>query len=116
MKTVREHITYVRSKPHHIRKRVAFAAAAAGTALIALIWLTASLGTGAFALKDASFAQSAAAVAPVVVSNDATPPNIAGAAAAVPSGASASSAHIEIVDTNPPASSGNKTRETTLPF
>lgn len=115
MKTVREHITYVRSKPHHIRKRVAFGAAAAGTAFIALIWLAASLQTGAFALKDASFAQSAAAVAPVIVSNDAAFPNIAGAAAATSPTASAP-AYIEIIDANPSASSGKETEETTLPF
>ena len=59
MKTIFDHIERVQEKPHHIRKQIAFGAAAALTAVIALVWLVSSLGTGAFALKDTSFAQSA---------------------------------------------------------
>ena len=58
MKTIFDHIERVQGKPHHIRSRSPFSAAAAGTAIIAFVWLVSSVGAGTFALKDTSFAQS----------------------------------------------------------
>ena len=102
MKTIFEHIEHMKGKPHHVRKRVAFVTAACGTAVIALVWLVGSLGTGAFAIRGATFAEStgaepAAATAAAVESAD------------VP-------AHIEIIDASSPAFKAKQTEQTTIPF
>lgn len=114
MKTVFEHIEYVKGQPHHVREGIAFAAATGCTALIAFVWLAGSLWTGAFALKSSSFADSAGqspAVAPVY---DSSKNGLAGVAAALPTAANAP-AHIEIVDA---ASSTpeKKAEQTIIPF
>ena len=83
MKTIFEHIERVKSQPHHIRKQIAFASAAAGTIIIALVWLAGSLATGAFAINGNSFVANAEKSA-------ATSDNLAGvgAASAIPDTAS----------------------------
>lgn len=114
MKTVFEHIEYVKGQPHHIRKRVAFSAAAGITALIALTWLGGSFATGAFAIHggDALAGQPAAAAA----SND-TNNSLAGAAAALPPSSATVPAHIEIIDTTAAAApSQKKAEQTVIPF
>ena len=58
MKILLKHIDRIKEKPHHVRKQVAFAAAGTITALIAISWVATSLATGAFALKDTSFADA----------------------------------------------------------
>ncbi|MFZ3043892.1 MAG: hypothetical protein WA058_02160 [Minisyncoccia bacterium] len=116
MKTIFDHIEHVKGKPHHIRKRVAFAAAACGTALIGLVWLTTSLSTGAFAIRDTSFADSTGQGVVVTTSSDTSASQLAGAGAASIFGTDASvPAHIEIVDV---ASSTPKKQaeQTTIPF
>jgi hypothetical protein len=115
MKTIFEHIEYVKGKPHHIRKQVAFAAAAGITALIALVWLGASLGTGVLALKGNSFADSAKGTGTLTTGTADKNAALAGAAAALPNTNQNAPAHIEIVDTSSP-SSGKKAEQTTLPF
>lgn len=115
MRTVFQHIEHVQAQPHHIRRRVAFGAAAAGTAIIALAWLAGSIGTGAFALKNTSFAGNAGEAETSIIPGDAGLQNLAGTAAAVQSNASGP-ARIEIVDTGVPAVSGKKTEQTILPF
>ncbi|HCR52526.1 TPA: hypothetical protein DIV48_02650 [Candidatus Kaiserbacteria bacterium] len=115
MRTVFQHIEHIQGKPHHIRRRVAFGAAAAGTALIALVWLASSIGTGAFALKNTSFAGNAGEAEAPTVSGNAGPQNLAGTAAAVQSNTSGP-ARIEIVDADSSATAGKKAEQTILPF
>lgn len=114
MKTVFEHIEYVRERPHHVRKQIAIAAAASGTALIALVWFIGSISTGAFSIKEnSSLASESDAAAGSISANQ----NLAGAgaAAALPQAADAP-AHIEIVDTAPPAAGEKRAEPTTIPF
>src|ERR1700690_527702 len=97
MKTVSEHLTHLKGKPHHIRKRVAFATAAGVAACIALVWLIGNLSLGTFAIAGSSFADSTAQ-SPVVTTSgsDSGDSGLAGVAAALPS--ASAPAHIEIVD------------------
>ncbi|MDP2654958.1 MAG: hypothetical protein Q8P17_00085 [bacterium] len=114
MKTIFEHINRVKSKPHHIRRRVAFSAAAVGTAVIALVWLVGSLGTGAFALKSSSFADNAGEE--TIVSENGDSKDLSGVAAVLQSAPASEPARIEIVDSAKPESSSNKTEQTVIPF
>ena len=85
MKSLPEHIEYIRSKPHHVRRATAFGTAAVVTGTIALIWLGASLATGAFALKGGNFAEETGALPPEnAPANAPQNSNVAGAAAALP--------------------------------
>jgi hypothetical protein len=116
MKTISEHIKHIHGKPHHIRKRVAFTAAAAGAGLLAAVWLIGSLSMGAFALKPTSFATSegegTVTTVPDTTSADA---QVAGAAAApAPEDANAP-AHIQIVNVTPTNAAPAQSR-TTIPF
>ena len=113
MKNVFEHIEYVKGQPHHIRKRVAFSAAVGVTAVIAIIWLTSSLATGAFAIRGNSFDEQTPAV-PNGATNTNT--NLAGAAAALPPSSANVPAHIEIIDTGSSASGQKKAEQTIVPF
>jgi hypothetical protein len=109
MKTIFDHIERVKGKPHHVRKQVAFASAGVLTALIAVVWVAGSLGTGAFALKDTSFGGSAAGATLTAETGNAQ--GLAGAAAA---NNTAAPARIEIVDTA--SSTGPVAEPTTIPF
>lgn len=115
MKTIFDHIERVQGKPHHIRKRIAFGAAAAGTAVIALVWLVSSIGTGAFALKDTSFAQSTGEEGTLTAAGDNTGQLAGAGAAPVLSGASAP-AYIEIIDAASSTSGQKKAEQTVIPF
>lgn len=109
MKNVFEHIAYVKEKPHHIRRQIAFASAAAGAGVIALVWFVASISTGAFAINGSSFADIATGEPVTVVEGT----GLAGAAAAVSD--YDGPARIEIVDTAP-STPAKKPEQTTLPF
>ena len=113
MKTIFEHIEHIKTKPHHIRKQMAFSIAGGVTALVALVWLVGSLSLGVFALSGSSFADSAGEGSAIVTSGPGTS-NVAGAAAAVPE--VNAPARIEIVDS--PASTVNqkKAEPTIIPF
>jgi len=113
MKTIFNHIERIREQPHHVRKQVAFASAAVGTALIALVWLAGSIGTGTFALKGDSAAGQEAAAA--VAGTGAEIQNLAGAGAALPRSED-SPAYIEIIDSSPAATGKKQAEQTTLPF
>ena len=118
MKTVFDHIERVKGQPHHVRKRVAFGTAFAGTAVIALVWLVSSVGTGVFALKDTSFAQSTGGDVPAVSSNNGSHPadsGIAGAAAAPALENGSVPARIQIIDATS-TMSVKKAEPTTIPF
>lgn len=115
MKTVSEHIEYVKGKPHHIRKGIAFSAAAGCTTLVAFVWLAESLWSGAFALKSSSFADSARQ-SPEAIVYDSGKSGLAGVAAALSEDERADApVHIEIVDA---ASSTpeKKAEQTIIPF
>lgn len=114
MKTILHHIERVKGKPHHIRKRIAFSIAAGGAGLVALVWLAASLGTGAFAIRGASFADAALGESAVATGAVSDSQNLAGAAAALED--AAGPARIEIVDTAPTTATKKQAERTTIPF
>ena len=114
MKTILDHIEHVQSKPHHVRKRIAFTSAALSTAFIALVWLAGSIGSGAFAIRDNSFA-SAGQEGAVAGANPAVS-GVAGAAAALPAQSASAPARIEIIDASAPAAPQKQTEKTTIPF
>ena len=117
MKTMFEHIEQVKGKPHHIRHQIAFGIAGACTAVIALVWLAGSVGTGVFALKDTSFAQSTGKDAPSIVSGNAAHEQFAGVGAASTVFQKTSvPAHIEIIDSVSSAASLKKVEQTIIPF
>ena len=115
MKTIFEHIEHVKGKPHHIRKRVAFGAAAIGTGIIAFIWLAGSLATGVFALKATSFTQSTGGEETLIVS-DKNNGQLAGVGAASIIQSAQEPARIEIIDAVTPTLQNKKAEQTTLPF
>lgn len=117
MKTIFEHIEHIKGKPHHIRKQVAFGAASAGTAIIALVWLAGSLGTGAFALKATSFADSMGGEAALIVSGDSgSEQSLAGVAEAPTVWSASASARIQIIDATSSTMSGERAEQTIIPF
>ena len=114
MKTIFDHIEYIKGKPHHIRKRVAFTIATIGTASVALIWAAGNISMGAFAIQGSTFADSTGQGTPVTAVTGNANQSIAGAAAAlqdenVP-------AHIEIIDTSSSTRSGKQAEQTIIPF
>ena len=114
MKTIFEHIEFVKGKPHHIRKRFAFATTAACTALIALVWAVGNISTGTFAIQGSNFAESAGSPSAEVVDDGASSTGLAGAAAAL--GGEQAPAHIEIVDTSSSTRPVKKAEQTIIPF
>ena len=115
MKTIFEHIERVKGQPHHIRKRVAFGSAAIGTAVIAFMWLSVSIGTGTFALKDTSFAQNAENNSGTEVPKD-NDEQFAGVGAASVLRENSEPARIEIIDANPSKPTQNGAERTIIPF
>lgn len=113
MKNIFDHIEHVQGKPHHVRRRVAFLAAGGATGLIALVWLAGSLSSGAFAITGSSFAESTGQAPAGAVTAS---PNLAGAAAALPSAAAGTPARIEIVDAASSTSGQKKAEQTVIPF
>lgn len=113
MKNVFEHIEHIKTKPHHIRKQVAFGVASVGSGLVALVWLGSSLATGAFAIQETSFAES---IGKGIATTPGSPAqNIAGAAAALP--VDNDEPRIEIVNVVATSSAPVQVREETiLPF
>ncbi len=118
MKTVSEHVEHIKGKPHHIRKRIAFTAAASGAIVIALVWFVGNISLGAFALGDTSFADAVGQGNIETMSNEngsrPADSGIAGVAAALQS--ANAPAHIEIVDTASSTRSIKKAEQTTIPF
>jgi len=113
MKTIFQHIENAREKPYHIRKRIAFSAAAIGSGFIALVWFVGSLSLGAFAIQGSTFAENTEH-SPVVTTPEKGTQNIAGAAAAFQN--EDAPAHIEIIDAAASAPVKNKVEQTTIPF
>lgn len=122
MKNLFEQIEHTKGKPHHIRKRVAFGTAAGITSLIALIWFSVSIGTGAFTIAGSSFADSTAGVGTVTTSAPNTNQNLAGAVAGIPAplpadnqNAASGPARINIIDVAS-STSKQKAEPTIIPF
>ena len=116
MKGIRHHIENVRSKPHHVRKRVTLIAAGTVAGVIGVGWFAGSLASGAFALKNTSIVQSLAQGEPTVATTSSDTSNLAGAAAALQKQKS-EPAHIVIVNA-PSAKKATSTepQQTTIPF
>ncbi|MEK7114179.1 MAG: hypothetical protein AAB850_01370 [Patescibacteria group bacterium] len=114
MKTIFEHIEHIKGKPHHVRKRVAFAAAAGGAGAIALVWLVSSLGTGAFAIRGATFSESTGQESPATAGVGDNFQNVAGAAAVLEDGSTP--AYIEIIDSASSTLKAKQAEQTTIPF
>jgi hypothetical protein len=112
MKSLFDHIEYVKGKPHHIRHRVALGVAGSVTALIALAWLVGNYTAGTFALQGSNFAMSTDHEATIATTSE-MGSQVAGAASALES--ARSPIHIEVVDTKlvVPARQPEKT---VLPF
>ncbi len=116
MKNIFDHIEQVKGKPHHVRKRIAFGAAALGSAFIALVWFTGSVMTGSFALHESNFAMSTGQENPIVKVSDTGSQNLAGVAAAAALQSPNAPAHIEIVDTAASTAPSKPSEQTTIPF
>ena len=114
MKTVFEHIKHVKGKPHHIRKKIAFATAAGVAGVIALVWFVGNLSLGVFTIQGSSFADSAGQPSVMTIERNNGNSGLAGAAVALPS--ASAPAYIEIVDAASSTFSGKKTEKTTIPF
>lgn len=113
MKTIFEHIEHAKTKPHHIRKRIAFGIAGGASAFLALVWFVGGLSFGSFAIQGSTFADNGEVPSVVTASENGTP-NVAGAAAALPS--ADEPARIEIVDTSVSAPAKRTPEQTTIPF
>lgn len=119
MKTFFDHIENAREKPHHVRKRIAFTAAAVGTGFVALVWFVGSISFGLFAIQGSTFAESTGQEGALATTGANGSSNLAGAAAALPpTGQSAASApaHIEIIDAASSTPGQGKAEQTTIPF
>ncbi len=111
MKSLFEHIEYVKGQPHHIRKKVVIGASAGIAGVIALVWLTGSFATGSFAISGSSFDTPAPAQGSTASSA------LAGAASALPQTGDSVPAHIEIVDSSSSTSAKPpQTQQTVIPF
>lgn len=115
MKTIFDHIERVKAQPHHIRKQVAFAAAAAGTVFIALVWFTGSLVTGAFSISNGNSFATSASEQNAAQENTADQ-NLAGAGAAAILPDADAPARIEIIDASSAPVVKKQAEQTTIPF
>lgn len=115
MKNIFDHIEYVKGKPHHIRRKVAFAAAAGMSGVVAFVWLASSLATGAFVIQGSSLADATGQQDVVATTSDSGDQGLAGVGSAAVLQDGSAPAHIEVVDTTPPAPV-KKTEQTVLPF
>jgi len=115
MKTVFEHVDHLKTKPHHVRKKVAFGIAGGVTGLVTVLWLGVSLSTNAFAIQGSSFAESTAQGPKVQTVTENPGQNLAGAAAAVQKDTSGP-ARIEIVNIAATSTPAVHAEQTTISF
>lgn len=113
MKSVSDHITYVKGQPHHVRKQVTFTLAGVGAGLVALLWLLITVSTGGFHIENANFADSTAGTVQTVTHTPASD-FLAGAADAAPE--TVSPPQIQIVDTKTSVSGGKPVEQVVIPF
>jgi hypothetical protein len=119
MKKLFNHIETLQGKPHHIRRRIAIGSATFASALIALIWLVGSLVTGAFAIKQSSFADvstGAATLTTTRTGEDTGASPVAGVGAASIIQTDTTKPHIQIIDTSGSSTSKKQPEQTVIPF
>ncbi len=114
MQNIFDYIEHIKSKPHHIRKRIAFSTASIGTGLVALVWLASTLGSGTFALQETSFANSVRQESTFATGGGNGNQAIAGAAAALSD--TSGPARIEIIDAASSTHKATQPEQTTIPF
>ncbi len=114
MKQIISYIEYLRTKPHHVRRRIALASASGITSLIAIIWVSGNVTSGSFAIDGSNFADSTAS-SPAVVSQPITESSLLGSVGA--SSEKNNEAHIEIVSTGSSSTiSEEEPERTVIPF
>lgn len=119
MKTAAQHIEYIRSKPHHVRKRIVFVASSVITGFIAFIWIVTGLVTDSFAVKQSSFADATGGsdTGVAVVQVNANRQGLAAVGAAViPQSTNSAPAQIEVVNSVPVVSPIDQSNKTVIPF
>ena len=116
MKTIADHIEYIKGKPHHVRKQVTFTLAAIGSGLIGFIWLVGNLATGSFAIQGSDFAMSLNQGNTVATTTSAVAQGLAGVNAAAILQKENTPAHIEIVDSVVAVPEKKQIEQTTIPF
>jgi len=110
MKTLTDHIEYVKGQPHHVRRSVAFGVSGVFTAFVGLVWISGSLVSGAFRIQGSSFADAHNAEVQVAAPSNA---NLAGVAAAF---SPAPPPSIQIVDTSSTSVKTQALEPTIIPF
>jgi hypothetical protein len=116
MKTIIEHIEYLRGKPHQVRKQIALGVAGGVSLLIALVWLGGNVMAGTFAIKDTSFMASIGQAPSVATTSETGASGLAGAGAAQILEDKRSPIHIEVVETSSSVPTGTEAERTVLPF
>ncbi len=114
MKNIFEHIEHAKSKPHHVRKQIAFGVATGITSCIALAWFVQGISSNAFAIQGSSFADSVGQGSVVVPGAENREDNLAGVAAALRG--TPVPARIEIVDVASSTRNVKQAEQTILPF
>jgi hypothetical protein len=115
MAAMNEHLEWLRSKPHHVRRQIAFGTSVAITALVAVGWL------GALASSPRLALNSAPANGNVLAETRTNFSDLVGAAGAA-FGATSSPAAITVVDTKTSSTMDierdnyNDTHETVIAF
>ncbi len=115
MKTIFEHIEYVKGKPHHIRKRIAFTIAVLGSTLVAFVWLVSSFANGSFVIKGSTFAMATEKGKAIAKTSNSSNQGLAAVGATSALQNRNEPARIEIVDTTPNTRQKNS-EKTILPF
>lgn len=94
---IRDYIEHLKSKPEHIRRRIALGTSAGFTGVVALAWLVALSTSGTLALTSPEEIQNAAEMKAVVQETSSSFSDLMGAASAFQS-ASQNSEELIIVD------------------
>ena len=112
MQSVVNHIEQLKGKPYHHRKRITYLYAGIGAGAIGLVWLIASLATGAFLIHDSLLTRDSSGEGTAVIEAN---QRIAGAAAALTTDAGAP-AELKIIDTKPTSARTKQPEHTVMPF
>lgn len=123
MKSLFEHIEYLKQKPHDTRRQIAFATAFGASALVALVWFVGVVSTGTFAIQGSSFAESTGQQPSLATGPQSSHTDLLGAASAADAASNSANApaHIEIISTATSStlsgkSGGPQAEQTVIPF
>jgi hypothetical protein len=109
-------IQRLRSRPVHVRRRIALMSSGVATGTIALAWFVASLALGSFSMDTTVVAQNSNSTGVVASVNDASSQE-AGAAASVQTQPPASEDGITVIDApKTTAVQVNPSNQTVIPF